>query len=216
MKQRRKTGRPKKPTLARKARQIIRATGYPEARVFLRGPKPPKENELGCFYEDKRMLHLRIDINFRKWSVQAVQVLSHELAHYKLHRGYRSIPEYVIEFEAELQSLYALRWVNLYDSKYEHRAREYIRQHCRSRFRLMGARPTKGWRKTVMDWCRFSFPKPPVDKTVIRYKAYPEEILHDRTLSVQEMTDIITNMPKHFWVVLPVPDRSDSFWISDK
>lgn len=93
-------------------------------------------------------------------------ILAHECGHVaqvrSLHMRSISTPTYEKEYDAEIYAIEALR---------RHLGREpapsiikrgkkYVRDFCTQRFRSLGADPTKGWRRDVVEWCEFKPRKP--------------------------------------------------------
>lgn len=82
-------------------------------------------------------------------------VLAHECGH-ALQR-HSSTPLYEDEYDAEM---YAIAAFQRHLGRDPHpdtikRAKQNVRRHCQTRFAQMGADPTKGWRRDILEWCGF-------------------------------------------------------------
>lgn len=95
--------------------------------------------------DDERMLHM----------------LAHECGHIAC-KAWTSEPEYVHEFRAERYANAAiLRHLGRDPSpEIVESGKAYVRAHCEGRFQIMGASPTKRWRRDVVEWCGFEPPEP--------------------------------------------------------
>jgi hypothetical protein len=144
---------------------------YDLGRDWVRGP-PGWEFSIGkalhrgiCHYPSTDNPHARqralIGITGPVDCELMLHILAHECGHVAQLRSLLmmspSTPLYVREYDAEIYALDALRRHLGRDPapSIVGGAKSHIRHICRERYKSLGVDPTKGWRRDIVEWCRF-------------------------------------------------------------
>lgn len=89
-------------------------------------------------------------------SADRLHTLAHEVGHIALRHQGSSRPVYIVEYEAEIWALEALRKIGFLTSTSYRRAQEYILMHCKNRQRSADGH-FRSWARHICEWCGFDF-----------------------------------------------------------